>query len=354
MSQLLETTYYGNTIAEYLIAAAIILGSIVGGKILYYLSSSVLRRRTGRSRTRLDDIFVDTIDEPLVVAVVIGGVWWGLSTLSINPSVLHYIGSGLQIVIILTFVWLVSRLLDALFREYLTPLAARSETDLDDQLLPVLRKGTKTVVWVIGVIVALNNAGYNVGALIAGLGIGGLALAMAAKDTVANVFGGFTIFTDRPFSINDRVKVAGYDGTIKEIGVRSTRLETLEGRIVTIPNSKFADSAVENVSLEPARKVVLDLGLTYETTPAKMRRALEVVREIAEANAGVEEEVITGFDAFGDFAMNVKLIYWIRKDADIMNVMTEVNLEVLERFAAEGLELAFPTQVVYTRKLDAA
>lgn len=106
-------------------------------------------------------------------------------------------------------------------------------------------------------IVALNNAGYDVGALIAGLGIGGLALAMAARDTVSNVFGGFTIFTDRPFTLNDRIKVSGFDGTVDEIGIRSTRLRTLAGTLVTIPNSTFSESAVENVSAEPSRKVVM-------------------------------------------------------------------------------------------------
>jgi len=354
MGEIFDKTFYGNSIGDWAIALGIVLGSILAGKIIYYMCTTVLRRMTARTKTKLDDILIDMIEEPLVFAAVMAGIWFGLSRLTLDASVEGYIGSGLRIVLILTFVWLVSRLLDAMFREYLAPLAEQSETDLDDQLLPIVRKGTKVFVWVIGIIVALNNAGYNVGALIAGLGIGGLALAMAAQDTVANIFGGFTIFTDRPFSVSDRVKVDGFDGTIKEIGVRSTRLETLEGRIVTIPNSKFSDSAVENVTLEPARKVILDIGLTYDTNPAGMRRAIELLRQIAAANPGVREDILTAFDAFGDFAMNVKLIYWINKDADIFTVMTEVNLEVLEKFTAEGLDMAFPTQVVYHQNVEAA
>ena len=136
---------------------------------------------------------------------------------------------------------------------------------MDDQLLPVVRKGLRATIWILGILVALNNAGYNVGALLAGLGIGGLALAMAAKDTVANIFGGVTIFTDKPFKINERIKLGGFDGTITEIGIRSTRLKTLEGRVVTIPNAKFTGGMVENVSMEPSRKVVLNLGLVYDT-----------------------------------------------------------------------------------------
>ena len=128
------------------------------------------------------------------------------------------------------------------------------------------------------VILAIQNAGYDVGALLAGLGIGGLALAMAAKDTVANIFGGFTILTDKPFTINDRIQVSGFDGWIREVGLRSSRLETLAGRIVTIPNSIFSDTPVENISAEPSRKVAVNLGLTYDTTPDQMEEAMNILK----------------------------------------------------------------------------
>jgi MscS family membrane protein len=194
---------------------------------------------------------------------------------------------------------------------------------------------------------ALNNAGYDVAALIAGLGIGGLALAMAAQDTVKNVFGGFTIFTDRPFTVNERVAVAGFDGNVEEIGIRSTRIRTLAGRQVTIPNSSMADSPVENISSEPSRKVVMTLGLTYDTTPEAMRRAMEILGEIEAAHTeDTDGDPVIAFSGYGDFAMNVLFIYYIRKGADIMGTQTSVNLAILERFNAEGLAFAFPTQTI--------
>lgn len=229
----------------------------------------------------------------------------------------------------------------------LAPLTAESDTSLDDQLMPILRKGTKFSIWSIGIIVALNNAGYDVGALIAGLGIGGLALAMAARDTVSNVFGGFTIFTDRPFTINDRVRISGFDGVVDEIGVRSTRLRTLSGTMVTIPNSTFSDSAVENVSAEPSRKVSMTLGLTYDMTAEQMEQAMEILRSIAADAEGLEEKVLVAFNGFGDFSMNILFIYYITKGADILEVQTEVNLAILRRFGEAGLEMAFPTQTLY-------
>ncbi len=346
---LLSKTFYGNTMFNWLIVLAIIVGAAMVGKIIYWVFGNVIKKITQKTKTRLDDIIIDMIEEPVVFILVISGAWYGLNRLTLPEIAQQWMGNILHFLIILTVAWLISRLLDSLYREYLVPMAEQTETDLDDQLLPILQKGTKISIWAIGVIVALNNAGYDVGALIAGLGIGGLALAMAAKDTVSNIFGGFTVFTDRPFKLNDRIKVDGYDGFIREIGVRSTRLETLEGRIVTIPNSKFSDMAVENISLEPSRKVSSNLGLTYDTTAEQMSQAMAILKEIVAGNEGAEEKVLVSFNAFGDFAMNILFIYYIKSGADIMETQTEINMAVLEKFGSAGLEFAFPTQTLYTR-----
>ena len=345
----LSRSYYGNSVLDWLSALVIIVAAVLLGKALYWVFGNVVKRLTRKTKTRLDDLIVDMIEEPIVLVITLTGIWYALNTLVLHDRVERWTGHALHFLVMLTVAWLVTRLLDALYREYLAPIAAKTETDLDDQLLPILRKGTKIAVWSVGTIVALNNAGYDVGALIAGLGIGGLALAMAAKDTVSNIFGGFTVFTDRPFKLNDRVKVAGHDGFIREIGVRSTRLQTLDGRIVTIPNSTFSDTAVENVSAEPSRKVVVNLGLTYDTSPDKMREAMELLRKITADEKSLEPGALVAFNAFGDFAMNLLLIYYIKKNADILEAQTAVNMAILERFNAAKLEFAFPTQTLYTK-----
>jgi MscS family membrane protein len=348
---LMGQTYYGNTVLQWLTALAFIVGALVVGRLIYWIFGNIVKKLTAKTKTKLDDIIIDMIEEPIVFIVTVSGAWVGLSLLTLPELVERWANNVLHFLIILTIAWLITRLLDAFVREYLVPITEKSETDLDDQLLPIVRKGMKISIWAIGIIVALNNAGYDVGALIAGLGIGGLALAMAAKDTVSNIFGGFTIFTDRPFSLNDRVQVAGYDGFIREIGVRSTRLETLEGRIVTIPNSKFSDTPVENISLEPSRKVVVNLGLTYDTPPEKMQEAMEILKDIAAANDSLEEKVLVSFNAFGDSAMNILFIYYIKAGADILGAQTQVNLSILSKFTAAGLDFAFPTQTLYTKQV---
>ena len=347
MQDLLTQTYYQNTLQAWLIAAAIIIGSIVFGKMIYWIFSRVVRAFTSRSETRLDDILIDMIEEPVVFMIIASGIWFGLETLALPARLEAAVGNSYHVIVALLVGWLLSRLFDAFYREYLVKVVEQSETDLDDQLAPIVAKGVKITIWSMAFIIGMNNAGYDVAALIAGLGIGGLALAMAAKDTVSNIFGGFTIFTDKPFNIGDRVKVSGFDGSITEIGLRSTRLKTLDGRIVTIPNSTFTGSAVENVSWEPSRKVVLNIGLVYETTPDQIEQAMKMLKQIVDNHASTEEDTWMAFNAFGDFALNICFIYYIRKGEDIGATQTEINLAILRQFGEHKLEMAFPTQTLY-------
>ena len=349
MSDFFSRTYYNNTITEWAIAFSIILGSVIAGKVLYWVSSAFVKKLTAKTRSNLDDLIVDLVEEPVIVGLTVVGIIVGLGQLNLSSGAQDTIVGIRQFVVIMCITWLIARLIEAVFTELIAPIASQSKNELDDQLLPVARKGTKLFVWSLGTIVALNNAGYDVGALIAGLGIGGLALAMAAKDTVSNIFGGFTVITDRPFVINDRIKISGYDGIIQEVGIRSTRLRTLEGRLVTIPNSVFSGSAVENISEEPSRKVSVDIGLTYDTSPERMKVAMKILREIQETTEGLDDKVVIGFDAFGDSAMMIKFIYWISKGGDVMGTKTIVNMEILERFNAEKLDFAFPSQTIYTQ-----
>ncbi|UCF35458.1 MAG: mechanosensitive ion channel family protein [Acidobacteriota bacterium] len=349
MEEILTKTYFGNTVQDWFLALVLILGAVILGRALYWVLKRSLGRLTSRTESRLDDIIVDMIEEPITFILTLVGINYGIKVLTLPEAMQGWVGGAFRFLIILTIAWLLARLFDAVQREYLVPWAAKTETDFDDQLLPIISKSTKVLIWVLGVIIALDNVGYDVGALLAGLGIGGLALAMAAKDTVSNVFGGFTIFADKPFTLNDRVVVRGYDGFVREVGLRSTRLETLEGRIVTIPNSAFSDSPVENISLEPSRKVILKLGLTYDTTPDQMNQAISLLKEIGAANPSLEEKLITGFTGFLDFSLEITFIYYIKAGSDIVGTQSQVNFAILEAFNKHGLEFAFPTQTIYTQ-----
>jgi len=191
--------------------------------------------------------------------------------------------------------------------------------------------------------------------MIAGLGVGGLALALAAQDTVKNLFGGIMIFLDKPFKMGERIQVDGFDGTVEEIGIRSTRVRTLTGRVVTIPNSAFSDNAVENVTSEPARKVVTNIGLTYDMTPLQMEvgiTTLEYIADIMEKKGLITDNHAVGFNSFGDFSLGIIFIYRITGGESILGVQSEVNRMILSMFNEKGLDMAFPTQTIYTKSLD--
>ena len=213
-------------------------------------------------------------------------------------------------------------------------------------MLPALASTTKILIWGLGIVVALNNAGYDVGALLAGIGIGGLAMAMAAKDTVANIFGGIPVYADKPFVIGDRVKVDGYDGSVISIGIRSTRIKTLDGAVVVIPNHLFTEKVVTNVTVGVSRRIRHEMGLVYQTGPEGLRRAMRILEEIVASHAeDLTSEHVIAFTGFGEYALQLLFVYHVRQERDLAAAQTKVHLAVLERFAAEGIEFAYPTAV---------
>ncbi len=351
MKEFFAKEFYHNTLYDWSISLLIILGSIILGKIIYWFFGKVVKKFTSKTKTKIDDIIVDMVEEPLVFAIGVIGFWYGVESLSFPAEVEKVIGNIYHMLIAINVTWLIARLLDALIEEYVVPLTEKTESDFDDQILPIFRKGLRSVIWALGVIVGLNNAGYDVTAMIAGLGIGGLALAMAAKDSLSNIFGGVTVFTDKPFKVNDRIKIDGFDGTITEIGIRTSRLKTLEGRVVTIPNSKFTGNMVENISEEPSRKVVVKIGLTYDMSADQIENSMKILKSIAEKNKNIESAPTVGFNDFGDFSLGIIFIYYIKKGADIINTQTEVNLAILREFEENKLEMAFPTQTIYTKSI---
>ncbi|MGB0805114.1 MAG: mechanosensitive ion channel family protein [Salibacteraceae bacterium] len=348
-TELIEKEFYSNTIGSWAISLILVFGAVILARIIYWFLNRVVSRVTEKTSSRMDDIILHSSKEPIVFIVALLASWYGLQRLNFSQEMDELFNAVYYFLISIGVTWLLARVLDSLVENYLVPLAEKTESDFDNQLLPIVQKGTRSIIWILGIIVALNNAGYNVSAIIAGMGIGGLAFAMAAKDTISNIFGGFTIFTDKPFKINDRIKISGFDGTVVEIGLRSTRLRTLENRIVTIPNSQFTGGLVENVSVEPTRKVILNLGLIYDTTPEQMQKAIDLLTEIHDGIPELHANKSIGFTDFGDFSLGITYIYFINKGEDILGVKTKLNLRILSEFNKNGLEMAFPTQTIYTK-----
>jgi MscS family membrane protein len=342
--EVLDSEFAGNNLLLWLHAAAFAGGGWLIGQVVYRLAGAVLRPIATRTTSRLDDVLLHQLRTPAVVLITVFGFVAGFQQLAFEGRINQWAERLFHMAIALAVTWIIARTLIAVVDEVLLGrLKAQGQAANG---LPGVRVGLKVLVWGLGAVVALNNAGYDVAALLAGVGIGGLALALAAQETVANVFGGITIYADKPFKTGDRVRVDGHDGFVQEIGIRSTRIQSLAGPIVVIPNKKFTESTIENVTDEPSRRVLLELGLIYETPPVKMERAMAVLREIVLANQDiVEENNIISFNTYKEYSLNILFIFFIRKGCDIFEGHSRMNLAILRRFHEEGLSFAYPTAV---------
>ena len=349
--EVLHQEFYGNSILNWVIAVGILILSFVVVKMLYWIFSNVIRRLTSKTKTNLDDVLIDKLEKPLTYLVLILGYWISIHYLVFKEEVELALENVAYFLLVIDVTAILSRIVDALITEIIMPISEKSDSSFDNQLIPVIQKGVRSIIWILGIIIGLDNIGFDITAMIAGLGIGGLALALAAQDSVKNIFAGIMIFLDKPFRIKDRIQVDGFDGIVEEVGLRSTRLRTLEGRIVTIPNSRFTDNSVTNVTSQPTLKVKLNLGLTYDTDEVQMQKAIDILEDIVKNQEAITDDYAAGFNGFGDFSLNILFIYYVKPDSHWLDTQTLVNKEILRRFNKEGLEFAFPTQTILKKDI---
>ena len=349
--EVLHQEFYGNSILNWAIAVGILILSFVVVKMLYWIFSNVIRRLTSKTKTNLDDVLIDKLEKPLTYLVLILGYWISIHYLVFKEEVELVLENVAYFLLVIDVTAILSRIVDALITEIIMPISEKSDSSFDNQLIPVIQKGVRSIIWILGIIIGLDNIGFDITAMIAGLGIGGLALALAAQDSVKNIFAGIMIVLDKPFRIKDRIQVDGFDGIVEEVGLRSTRLRTLEGRIVTIPNSRFTDNSVTNVTSQPTLKVKLNLGLTYDTDEVQMQKAIDILEDIVKNQEAITDDYAAGFNGFGDFSLNILFIYYVKPDSHWLDTQTLVNKEILRRFNKEGLEFAFPTQTILKKDI---
>ncbi len=291
----------------------IALGLIVGGLRRCGPSSTLDRPTAGgagrRTETEADDVAVKALITPLGSVLPLIGVYLALRVLVVGqPDLLDLSGKVFLVAMTLVVTWTVFKFIDAL-----AILATeRSRTDggtLDNTLIPTLRKAFKVFVAVVVFVVVVQNLGYSVSGLLGALGVGGLAMALAAKDTLANLFGGVTILIDRPFRPGDWITLPSADGVVEEIGLRSTRIRTFAKTLVSIPNSVLANAAVENHSLMPKRRIKFSVGVTYGTTPGQMREAVRRVEDYLRGNPAIHQDfLMVKFTDFGASSLDI-LVY---------------------------------------------
>lgn len=352
--EILTKMYLDNTLYSYLLFLACIAGSVIIGKILYWTIQNFFKKYAKKTKNQLDDILVDMSEKPAIFYIILLGINIGMKFLRFPnyPKIPIYYNHLMYLAVVFITAWFISRLIRAIIDTYVKPLTAKTTTDLDDHLIPILSKLVNISAFVIAGIMALQHFGQEIGPLLAGLGIGGLAFALAAKDLLSNLFGSITIIFDKPFKVGQRIKIDGFDGTVKEINLRTTQIKTLEGRILYVPNAKFTDNVVENVSKEWARKVKFNIGMTYDTDVKGMKKAKKILIDVIKKQKGVNPDKINiAFTEFGDFSKNILVIYWITDENRLFEIKDEVNMKIMEQFDKAKLNMAFPTQTIEMKKI---
>lgn len=348
LKELVNLTFFDNTIWQYLIFFGCILVGVILGKIVYYIFQTKLRKLAERSATKFDDYLIDIIEEPLVLVIVTAGFWIGMFFLTLIEPAQKFFDNIILILIAISLTWFLLRFIDTLIKMYVEPLVEKSESRLDDQLLPLIKKFSKAVIGILAVIVVLSNLGYDILSILAGLGIGGLAIALAAQDAVKNVIGGITIFWDKPFQINDFIEINGNAGTVDEVGLRSTRLKSIGGTTYVLPNSQVADTMLENYSTREARRNVINIGLTYETTADRMDEAMKIIEDTIRSVKGTrEEDIMIRFVNFGAFSLDLEIVYWITDMVDWKMIIHNINMGIKQNLDKAGIDMAFPTETHY-------
>jgi len=349
-SDFLQSAWSGNSIEDWLISLAIAVGSVIISRIFYFISTKAIKPLLEKAKGTLFYIITDMLEEPFAVLIIIGGFYYAQKRLQFAASVNAGFDKIAFFIVILIITWAIARLIDNLISQYLVPVIEKSDSKLDDQLLPILRKVASGIVWIAGIIVALDYTGYNVGTIIAGLGIGGLAFAFAAQETIANLFGGITVFIDAPFLIGDRVKICGYEGWVREIGLRTAKLETLDGRRLTMPNSMFSKNVIENVSSEESTRVVETVSIACDHKADTIEKALKILKETMTANPNLDEKSTAWFAKFGEYSWDINVVFWIKKDSDYSQTLSETNISIVHAFEKAKIDFALPTRVMIQSK----
>jgi MscS family membrane protein len=344
-------TFLGQPLWKYLASAIFIFLAFYFAKLLDYIVNVWLKRVAAKTETRYDDLVLELLRGPVKVVTFVIFLQIGLNFFDWPDKAQLYLMRGFIVIVACSVTYVLLKIVDLLLGIWREHTVATPDRLFADHLFTIIRKAVKMLVIVVALLLTADNLHINITSLLAGLSVGGLALGLAAQDTVANLFGAVSIFLDKPFHIGDRIKVEGVEGAVESIGLRSTRVRNLDGHHVTIPNKIMGNAIITNITRRPTIKTEMNFGLTYDTPTEKVKRATAVLEEIFRANPKTSDLVIS-FNKFGDSALNIFVVHtWNGTDAAAQLAdLQSMNLEIKKRFDAEQIDFAYPTQTLFLQR----
>jgi len=337
-----------NTAAHYGIAALFLIGAVLLRRVATTIIFNQLKKLAAKTETTLDDKLFPALEAPVATFIMLVGIFSALQVLKLSAHTDLFIGYGVTVSFSLAIFWGLLCALGVL-------LDHAHEVALERQMsvaafMPWIKKSLVAMFVVLGLLLTVQSLGYNVSAILSGLGIGGLAFALAAQDTIANLFGSIVVAIDQPFKLGETVKIGAHVGTVEDIGLRSTKLRLVDKSLIIIPNKTVSSEAIVNLSRFTGRRVEQVLALTYATKPAQLEALVQEIGDLIRREAEVNPtSVMVYFRDLSPSSVDLWLVY-VAQDADFQKYMAlrqRLNLAFMRAVEAKGLAFAFPKWTVY-------
>ncbi|MEJ2194063.1 MAG: mechanosensitive ion channel family protein [Ignavibacteriaceae bacterium] len=349
MEDILNQIFFGNTVLAYAKALGIFVLCIVVVKIFRAIILKRLKKWAERTKTDFDDFIIVGIQKSIVPILYYGAFYFAIETLSLSGTV----DSIIYVLSIFVLTFFAIRLITSTLDFSIVSYTSKQEEDKKAKQLKSISALARIVIWGIGLVFLLDNLGLDISAIVAGLGIGGIAVAIAAQAILGDLFSYFVIFFDRPFELGDFIIVDDKTGTVEHIGIKTTRIRALSGEQLVMSNTDLTSSRVHNYKKLQRRRVVFQLGVIYQTSAEKLKIIPELVKQIIVATPDTEFDR-GHFKVYGDFSLNFEFVYYVLSSdyATYMDIQQAINIEIFNKFEKEGIEFAYPTQLVYMDKID--
>lgn len=346
----LKISFWNNTILEYLIALGVYFLSLIILNIFRFSILNKLKHLAKKTKTNWDDVLIKTIES--IKLNVYSFVSFAVAVQFINlqgwlDRVVFYV-----IILVLAYysVRIVQNFIEYSFKNVIDK-RKKAEENFDPSILNISKGIVKGVLWVMAGIIVLQNLGYNVSTLVGGLGLGGLAIAFAIQNILGDIFSSFSIYLDKPFQIGDFIVIGTDMGVVEKIGIKSTRIRTLQGEELVISNQELTKARVRNFKKMEKRRIVFNLGVTYDTNTKKVEKIPEIIKGIFDSIKIAELDRVH-FRNFGDSSLDFEIVYFLNNSEynKYMDIQQGINLDIKKAFEKEKIEFAYPTQTVYLNK----
>jgi len=353
---LLQNLFWGNSLRDYLIAIGYFVILWLAFRLLQRLLLSALKKVARRTKNEIDDTLIKIVSQIRPSFYFTLAAYVSLHTLSLNDLAARLVNGAAVIMVVYQIVMSLQIMLDFIVRR---KLSALQQADANEEgegrnlegALGIINQIAKVVLWSVGLLFILSNLGINITSLVASLGIGGIAAALALQGILGDLFSSLAIYLDKPFAVGDAIKLGEVTGTVENIGIKTTRLRSISGEEVIIPNQELTSGQVTNLKRMKERRVKFQLGLNYSTPSEKVKIIPDLLGDIISRQANVRFDR-AHFEEFGDSALIFEIVYHItsREYIDYMNAQQDINLAIKEAFEQTEIELAFPTQTVHLQK----